>query len=53
MTRYFVLWRDQGNFPVWEGPYETFELASNATAMRDRTRKAFVVMTSNWREDYR
>jgi hypothetical protein len=53
MTKYFVLWRNAALLPVWDGPYDEFEAASNATAMRDKNRVAFVVMTSNWREAYR
>lgn len=53
MTRYFVLWRNAEGLPVWEGPYEEFSEAALSTPMRDRDRKAFVVMTNTWREEYR
>jgi hypothetical protein len=49
MTRYFVLWHNQAGLPVWDGLYETFGQASDATPMRDRTSDAFVVVTQNWR----
>lgn len=50
MTRYFVLWHNAARLPVWDGPYETFEQATDSTPMMDRNSDAFVVMTRAWRE---
>ena len=40
---WYVLWYSPSGMRIWSGPYQDKEKAKNATAMRDKSKKAFII----------
>lgn len=40
---FYVLWFSPSGLRIWGGPYQTEEMANSSTAMRDKTKKAFII----------
>lgn len=40
---WYVLWYSPSGMRIWSGPYQEKKMAMDSTAMRDKTKKAFVI----------
>lgn len=40
---WYVLWYSPSGMRIWSGPYPDKKKAESSTAMRDKTKKAFII----------